>query len=622
MIKCMLDKKTFTRKPNGIESGGIQNRLSQTEISIEELSNLLCNGATFKPAYLNGTKSKDWVSQQIFALDFDEGTTIKNELKRCEELNILPVFGYKTFSYTEYKEKFRLVFCNNEVITDVEIRNDFQNLLIELFPSSDSVTFDPARLFFGGKGLIECDYNNKINIKEIMENNKEILDKINNDNNKSFSLSLSSSLNKSSKGKLSFLNTNTLNSSSISIAEAHTPTPMGVTDVLGNIKAIKSLDIVAMKEILNIDEEIKTICTNKQEVYNYMNGIDLCEFTNIYGMINCILPEHEDDTPSAHIYETDNGTQIYKCFGCKAKYTIISLVEKLAKCKRVKAIEFIKQVYNIELQQTEWQKEQLEILDTNIELLLSDEFKEIYPQLHSLIRTRKSNLIALNNYAKMNVKDEDFSLDGNPLFFVSLNNLMDVFGSKDKTRTSQSITLFTLLSLLNKIPHENLPEETLKKANHIAAKYKHKKLVNYYSIDSYGVNSLEESNKIAILLKENNISLKGLSREYLLRTFGIEFTNKVFPQYEYENNLGTTEQSDENSSRLVGYILKGIEVQGYVLEKDLKVNGMTENQWRRSIQEILDSYGLVKVTANKEIKEKFSINVSARSYPKIIVRKD
>jgi hypothetical protein len=42
----------------------------------------------------------------------------------------------------------------------------------------------------------------------------------------------------------------------------------------------------------------------------------------------------------------------------------------------------------------------------------------------------------------------------------------------------------------------------------------------------------------------------------------------------------------------------------------------------RSIQEILDSYGLVKITANKEIKEKYNINVSARSYPKIIIKKE
>jgi len=609
-IKCMFDKKTFTTKPNGKESGGIQNRLSQTEIEIEELANLLSNGATFKPAYLNGTKNTDWSSQQIFALDFDDGTTIKSELENCIELGIKPVFGYKTFSYKEYKEKFRLVFCNDEIITDINVRNDFQKLLIELFSNSDGVTFDATRLFFGGKGLIECDCENRINVKDIMNKYEEILNGI-----KSLS-------NTVPMGVVSFLNTNILNSSSISIAKAQTPLVPTVSGHLSHIDAIKSLDVNTMKSLLNIDKDSNVLCINKQEVYNYMNSIDLKEFTNIYGTVNCILPLHEDDTPSAHIYETDNGTQIYKCFGCKAKYTIISLVEKLAKCKRVKAIEFIKKVYNIELQQTEWQKEQLEILDTNIELLLSDEFKEIYPQLHSLIRTRKSNLIALNNFAKMNVKDEGFSLDDNPLFFVSLNNLMDIFGSKDKTRVSQSVTLFTLLSLLNKIPHERLPEETLKKAKHIAAKYKHKKLTNFYSIDSYGVNSLEESNKIAIVLKENNMSLKGLSREYLLRTFGVDFTNRVFPQYAYENDLGTTEKSNDNSLVIARYILDGIDAQGYVLEKDLRVNYTTESQWKRSIQEILDSYGLVKVTANKEIKNKFNIDCPARSYPKIIIRKE
>jgi len=337
-------------------------------------------------------------------------------------------------------------------------------------------------------------------------------------------------------------------------------------------------------------------------------------------MINCILPNHQDDTPSAHIYTTDSGTQIYKCFGCDAKYTIISLVEKLAKCKRIKAIEFIKKIYNIELQQTEWQKQQLEILDTNIELLLSEEFKEIYPQLHSLIRTRKNNIIALNNFAKMNIKDEDFCVEENPLFFASLTKIMDVFGSKDRTKTSQSITLFALLSLLNKIPHDNLPEEIHNKAKHIAAKYNLTKLVNFYSIEQYGVNSLEESNKIAKILKDNNISLRGISREYLLRTFGIELTNKIYPQYVYENKLGTSEQSNEETNKIANYILETIEKNGYILEKELKVNNITELQWKRSIQEILDGYGLIKITANKEIKLKYNINVAERSYPKIIVK--
>ena len=604
LVKCMVDKKTFEKKPNGDESKGIQFRLIQTEIEIEELANLLSNGATFKPALLKGRKSIDWISQQIFALDFDKDTTIEKELNNCRELNILPVFGYKTFSYTQYKEKFRLVFCSNIVITNVDIRNKFQKLLIELFPNSDSVTFDPTRLFFGGKELINCDYNNRININNIMVKYKDKLDNI---------------INKSDSSSVSLINTNTINSSSISMRKPQTPSPSRVLEDFSHINAIKNLDYILMKNLLQINGD-KIICTNKQEVYDYINGIDLCEFTNIHSMVNCILPDHLDDTPSAHIYITDSGTQIYKCFGCDAKYTIISLVEKLAKCKRIKAIEFIKKIYNIELQQTEWQKQQLEILDTNIELLLSEEFKEIYPQLHSLIRTRKNNIIALNNFAKMNIKDEDFCVEENPLFFASLTKIMDVFGSKDRTKTSQSITLFALLSLLNKIPHDNLPEEIHNKAKHIAAKYNLTKLVNFYSIEQYGVNSLEESNKIAKILKDNNISLRGISREYLLRTFGIELTNKIYPQYVYENKLGTSEQSNEETNKIANYILETIEKNGYILEKELKVNNITELQWKRSIQEILDGYGLIKITANKEIKLKYNINVAERSYPKIIIK--
>jgi len=604
LIKCMVDKKTFEKKPNGDESKGIQFRLVQTEIEIEDLAKLLSKGATFKPALLKGRKSIDWIGQQLFALDFDGGTTIEKELNNCGDLNILPIFGYKTFSYTQYKEKFRLVFCSNIQITNVEIRNKFQKLLIALFPNSDSVTFDPTRLFFGGKELINCDYNNRININNIMVKFKDKLDSI---------------LVDSSSTRL--INTNTINSSSISMQKPQTPCPSKVSEDFSHINAIKNLDYILMKHLLQINGD-KIICTNKQEVYDFINRIDLCDFTNIHSMVNCILTDHQDDTPSAHIYTTDSRTQIYKCFGCEAKYTIISLVEKLAKCKRIKAIEFIKKIYNIELQQTEWQKQQLEIFDTNIELLLSDEFKEIYPQLHSLIRTRKNNIIALNNFAKMNVKDEDFTVEDNPLFFASLTKLMDILGSKDRTKVSQSITLFTLLNLLNKIPHDKLPEETLNKAKHIVAKYNLNKLTNFYSIEQYGVDSLEESNNIAKTLKENNVSLKGISREYLLRTFGIELTNKIYPQYVYENELGTSEQSNEDTNKIANYILESIEKNGYILEKELKVNNITETQWKRSIQEILDGYGLIKITANKAIKEKYNINVSERSYPKIIVKNE
>ncbi len=116
----MLDTKRYKEKPQGYEVGNLQNRLANTQVEIEisDLAELLANGCTFKPALLSGKKDDTWVSQQLIGLDFDNGTTIDDELSKCKELDILPVFGYTTFSHTDQKHKFRLVFCLDNVITD------------------------------------------------------------------------------------------------------------------------------------------------------------------------------------------------------------------------------------------------------------------------------------------------------------------------------------------------------------------------------------------------------------------------------------------------------------------------------------------------------------------------
>ena len=76
----MYYAKRYESKPLGFEIASVQKNLSKTEISIEDLAQGLSHGATFKPAYLNGKKTTDWIEQQLFALDFDEGTTIQEEL--------------------------------------------------------------------------------------------------------------------------------------------------------------------------------------------------------------------------------------------------------------------------------------------------------------------------------------------------------------------------------------------------------------------------------------------------------------------------------------------------------------------------------------------------------------
>lgn len=204
---------------------------------------------------------------------------------------------------------------------------------------------------------------------------------------------------------------------------------------------------------------------------------------------------------------------------------------------------------------------------------------------------------------------DNLSVDGKPLFFGSYSTLMEVCGIHKNSRLvfSQSLTLFNLLNMLEKVETEKIPEEELKKAKSIAAKYGHKKLTNFYQFEEYGVNTLYDSENIAKKLKENNISLRGLSREYILRTFGRELADKVFPQFKYENEQGTSKRSDDRTINLATKIMATIEQYGYCLESSIKENKHYELQWKKSIQEILDSYDLVKVKASKINKLKYDI---------------
>ena len=163
----MYYNKHFSNKPHGYEVPEVQKNLTKTEIEINELADGLSHGATFKPALLNGRKSSDWTQQQLFALDFDHDTTIQEQLNKCKELEIYPCFGYTSFSHTEQEHHFRLVFCTDMVITDIETRNKLQNTLISIFDKSDKkiTDIDSMPIDFGVIGnCIYLDNGNRYNI--------------------------------------------------------------------------------------------------------------------------------------------------------------------------------------------------------------------------------------------------------------------------------------------------------------------------------------------------------------------------------------------------------------------------------------------------------------------------
>lgn len=139
-IKCMYFNERFAEKPQGKQCGWVQKSLVQTDITIKDLADALCHGASFKPGVLQGgRRAENWVQQQLFGLDFDDGIRIEEAYNKAITLGMTPCFIYTTFSHSEKHHKFRMIFCNDTVITDANTRDRLQAALMGAIGGIDEV---------------------------------------------------------------------------------------------------------------------------------------------------------------------------------------------------------------------------------------------------------------------------------------------------------------------------------------------------------------------------------------------------------------------------------------------------------------------------------------------------
>lgn len=164
-IKTTLGNRKYTQKPVGIEVGQLQKELmtlGTTEISpLELLYAVGQDGRSFKPAiYTEGSAlhNEDFLQTEVIGIDIDvkEGKpwTIEDsiEVLRKNELDYIGI--YKSFSYSEERQNHRILFELPAPICNDNLFYFTLMLFNELFPA-DTACFDKARMFFGGKGVIE-----------------------------------------------------------------------------------------------------------------------------------------------------------------------------------------------------------------------------------------------------------------------------------------------------------------------------------------------------------------------------------------------------------------------------------------------------------------------------------
>lgn len=156
MYTFYADDKQFSRKPEKKEIAWLSRNLVEVTCNyITFAEGVGKNGMTFAPAtFYNERKLDDFKEEQIFSLDFNSGITFEEIKERADSYHLPLLFAYKTFSWKEEHEKFRIVMGFSHVVTDLFTAQAIILILMDIFPECDKACKDPSRMFFGGRGLL------------------------------------------------------------------------------------------------------------------------------------------------------------------------------------------------------------------------------------------------------------------------------------------------------------------------------------------------------------------------------------------------------------------------------------------------------------------------------------
>lgn len=621
-IKCMYFNSRFNEKPQGKQIGWVQKSLTQTDITVEDLADGLVHGATFKPGVLKGgNKAADWVQQQLFGLDFDDGIKIDEAYNKVTSLGIEPCFMYTTFSHKEEHHKFRMIFCTDITIIDGDTRDRLQATLMGTAGGIDEVCFNRDRLFFGGKGktVIHPDYDARIDAESIIKTywKEEYRQYIS---------------NAQPKGKKA-------DPAAISDKLKDRSLASNVSPLYENlyVKAIKEHDVEYLREALaHKPMEFDT----KNEFWDYIySELDIAELIDIDSPRSFCCVLHDDHNPSANIFSTQNGVQKYRCCSENLTLNIKQLIEILGGFKsEYQAIQFLMDIYNLSIKESQWSIEQRENIDMMISNITLNKLKEMCPQADKNIKYAKDTFLMMLSIARNNIYSEKFSNnDGEIVFFVSNKRLAEHIGKgnsqKKIDKVSKYIKMLIYHDLIRILDDDKIPKGLLYKViNYSGADKKAERHVSFYAIPSWVIQQLKSIEDNGIRWKEKGYRIAGVSFDMFCRTEGFEVAAALYPQYKKRKDehgeivdRTTTNASDERTLKISGIILDCIQEKGYCTEREVVyILGnqykyeVTEVQIKRCLSEIMDLYGLKKVKANKILKGKLFI--VSDGYPNIIIK--
>lgn len=604
-LKLYVHNEGFKVKPEGKKIGFISTDIinHEVEVTVQELAKQVGElGKTTVLALMNGKRNKEnMVEQQVIMIDFDNTKLVKVNGKNekfvtegSEYTSIQDVlnnefvknnasFIYKTLSYKENWEKFRVVFVLDRKLTNLDEVYNVYEYLFTIFPNADVACKDSSRIFFGGTETIEINFENNLETESI----PFVLKKVETKKVKVDKQVVKKAKEVEKKVEKTFA--------------------QGSLPVHFLIKQGKKEEVAKKLSVYkgNFNSELQA----KQ----YLKSLDMSVLLGIEYKKSFLDIFETESKPSASIFETQAGTSIYMNHATNFKGDIVHVVGKLLKVKYDVALNYLFDVCEIKIIETD----DIKLIRKEIEMfnheLLSEDFKELYPHASFYLNRYKTDVVSILTIFKENVCEDENGV-ARILNWASVRTLSKQLCDSERqaSKVTRILNLLTYLKVINKLQDNEIPKFVLSKLKQTQNLNKRKMRSNVFEVNLLDNEFLQSLNEQCKEMRQNGFTMRGFSKEYVERTHGVETAREVFVQ----DKKKISKKSNKMVMDIHKVVNEMIQEQGYAIEKDVmtkiqkkyKSKGFTEIKYKQAVSEMLDLYCLERKRLTKDLKEKFNVN--------------
>lgn len=634
-------------------------------VNESELADIIRTGYTIIPAILDESQpiiGKHFKYQQLFGLDFDNKSPV-NEVEMAEEAyymtydrimdichkhGICPVIVYETFSSKPEWKKYRALFVTETPIYDREIRRSFIESLMKLFAvngsfTADSKCIDEGRIFYAGHTVIAVHQNVPVDIDMVVNAAKNIM--INDAAKKVCCENQPCESRAAANDMIDAIINKDIETYTELLSEAVLKAAKADVDWLES-QSTKDRTIICKYLLKDYCPEITwepsnasvaSLCGDVFELTSYL-PLDIMLGLPYGKSFSCVLPQHDDETPSATINQLDDGRLVYNCWGCMREGQYLDVLDVFSILMNAEVGEAIKFILTaIELRvETEWQKAQREMIDNNIRYINSGYFKKRFSVLHKELVNAKAfgQLIFFLNYAKEHLTPTSLTRDDRPTFFLSIRKASQLmkesgYSGLSKDAINKKNLMLCMLGFFDKLTVQEIPADILRRAISVAQKnatdngirYNYRQ--DFFHIPAYTSKMFIVADEFITTNRKNGVRRSWQSREQILRAYGKDAADGLYTQDTHKEHTLVSikfyrKYNEAARNLMASYgitseteILK--QIRGYSAEEKKQLSG-------QCLPQLIMENRYERIRVNKESRVKYHISDYYKSGSYIIIR--